>query len=179
MYYDPTWGTMYYKSSEFGANTGLTDHHFTYGYFVFASASWRLTIRTSRTTTARWLSISFVTMRTRPKNDPMYPFLRNFNPYEGHSWAGGYGDNNSGNNQEAAGESLFGWVGEYMWSLLSGNKADRDISIYGFTTELKAVEQYWFNYDNDNWLPGYNHKSAGQVYGSAYNFGTFFSGDRC
>ena len=55
------------------------------------------------------------------KNDPQYPFLRNFDPYEGHSWAGGYGDNNNGNNQEAAGESLFGWVGEYMWGLLSGN----------------------------------------------------------
>ena len=39
------------------------------------------------------------------------------------------------------------------------------------------MEQYWFNYDGDNWLPEFDHKSVGQVYGSAYNFGTFFSGD--
>ena len=177
MYYDPTWGTMYYKSSEFGANTGLTDHHFTYGYFVFASAILATYDQDFKDNYGEMIEHLIRDYANPSKDDPMYPFLRNFNPYEGHSWAGGYGDNNSGNNQEAAGESLFGWVGEYMWSLLSGNTADRDISIYGFTTELKAVEQYWFNYDNDNWLPGFKHKSVGQVYGSAYNFGTFFSGD--
>ncbi|KRE36264.1 discoidin domain-containing protein [Paenibacillus sp. Soil724D2] len=177
MYYDPTWGTMYYKSSEFGANTGLTDHHFTYGYFVFASAVLATYDQDFKDNYGDMVEHLIRDYANPSKDDPLYPFLRNFDPYEGHSWAGGYGDNNSGNNQEAAGESLFGWVGEYMWSLLSGNTADRDIAIFGFTTELKAVEQYWFNYDNDNWLPGFKHKSVGQVYGSAYNFGTFFSGD--
>ncbi|MDR6554843.1 discoidin domain-containing protein [Paenibacillus qinlingensis] len=177
MYYDPTWGTMYYKSSEFGANTGLTDHHFTYGYYAFASAILATYDQDFKDNYGGMVEHLIRDYGNPSKNDPLYPFLRNFDPYEGHSWAGGYGDNNSGNNQEAAGEALFGWVGEYMWSLLSGNKDSRDIAIYGFTTELKAVEQYWFNYDNDNWLPGFKHKSVGQVYGSAYNFGTFFSGD--
>ncbi|MFD1904301.1 glycosyl hydrolase [Paenibacillus rhizoplanae] len=114
------------------------------------------------------------------KTDPKYPYFRNFDPYEGHSWAGGYADNDSGNNQEAAGESLFGWVGQYMWSTLTGNTAFRDASIMGFTTELRAVQQYWFNYDQDNWLPGYTHKTVGQIYGSSNFFGTFFStGIRC
>ncbi|REE77755.1 endoglucanase Acf2 [Paenibacillus taihuensis] len=177
MYYDKAWGTMYYKNSEFGANTGLTDHHFTYGYYVFASAVLATYDQDFKDNYGGMVEHLIRDYANPSKTDPMYPFLRNFDPYEGHSWAGGYGDNNNGNNQEAAGESLFGWVGEYMWSLLSGDKAVRDISIYGFTTELKAVEQYWFNYDNDNWLPGFNHKSVGQVYGSAYNYGTFFSGD--
>lgn len=177
MYYDPTWGTMYYKNSEFGANTGLTDHHFTYGYYVFASAVLATYDQDFKNNYGEMVENLIRDYANPSKSDPQYPFLRNFDPYEGHSWAGGYGDNNNGNNQEAAGESLFGWVGEYMWSLMSGDKNFRDISIYGFTTELKAVEQYWFNYDNDNWLPGFAHKSVGQVYGSAYNFGTFFSGD--
>ncbi|WP_254777010.1 discoidin domain-containing protein [Paenibacillus sp. yr247] len=177
MYYDPTWGTMYYKSSEFGANTGLTDHHFTYGYYVFASAVLATYDQDFKDNYGGMVEHLIRDYANPSKTDAQYPFLRNFDPYEGHSWAGGYGDNNNGNNQEAAGESLFGWVGEYMWSLMSDNKASRDIAIYGFTTELKAVEQYWFNYDNDNWLPGFAHKSVGQVYGSAYNFGTFFSGD--
>ncbi|MBO7744631.1 discoidin domain-containing protein [Paenibacillus sp. MWE-103] len=177
MYYDPTWGTMYYKSSEFGANTGLTDHHFTYGYYVFASAILATYDQDFKDDYGGMVEQLVRDYANPSKNDPQYPFLRNFDPYEGHSWAGGYGDNNNGNNQEAAGESLFGWVGEYMWGLLSGDKAYRDIAIYGFTTELKAVEQYWFNYDGDNWLPAFDHKSTGQVYGSAYNFGTFFSGD--
>ncbi|MFD2880510.1 discoidin domain-containing protein [Paenibacillus rhizoplanae] len=100
-------------------------------------------------------------MLIRRRRIRKYPYFRNFDPYEGHSWAGGYADNDSGNNQEAAGESLFGWVGQYMWSTLTGNTAFRDASIMGFTTELRAVQQYWFNYDQDNWLPGYTHKNGG------------------
>ncbi|MCM3630177.1 discoidin domain-containing protein [Paenibacillus glycanilyticus] len=176
-YYDPTWGTMYYKNSEFGANTGLTDHHFTYGYIVFAAAVLATYDQEFKDNYGEMVEHLIRDFGNPDKDDPMYPFLRNFDPYEGHSWAGGYGDNNNGNNQEAAGESLFGWVGEYLWGMLSGNADYRDIAIYGFTTELTAVEQYWFNYDNDNWLPEFNHKATGQVYGSAYNFGTFFSGD--
>ncbi|WP_239616227.1 galactose-binding domain-containing protein [Cohnella mopanensis] len=177
LYYDPTWGTMYYKESEFGANTGITDHHFTYGYYVFASAvlaTYDQDFKDKYSTMVEHLIRDYA---NPSKTDPLYPFFRNFDPYEGHSWAGGYGDNDSGNNQEAAGESLFGWVGQYMWSMLTGNTAYRDASVYGFTTELKAVEQYWFNYDNDNWHPDYPYKTAGQVYGSSNFFGTFFNGD--
>jgi len=177
LYYDPVWGTMYYKASEFGANTGITDHHFTYGYYVFASAVLATYDQDFRDKFSPMIDHLIRDYANPSKTDPMYPFLRNFDPYEGHSWAGGYADNDSGNNQEAAGESLFGWVGQYLWSVLTGNTAYRDTAIYGFTTELKAVEQYWFNYDNDNWHPAYPYKTAGQVYGSSNFFGTFFNGD--
>ena len=53
------------------------------------------------------------------KDDDMLPFMRNFDVYEGHSWAGGYGDNNSGNNQESASEATFGWAGLYLWGLVT------------------------------------------------------------
>ena len=35
--YDNNWGTLYYAQSEFGANASICDHHFTYGYFMFAA----------------------------------------------------------------------------------------------------------------------------------------------
>ena len=176
-YYNDEWGTMIYKNSEFGANTGITDHHFTYGYYMFAAsvlASYDSTFLANYKGMIEMLVRDYA---NPSRTDSMYPFFRNFDPYEGHSWAGGYGDNDSGNNQEAAGESLFGWVGLYMWGMVTGNNTYRDAGIYGFTTEEKAIEQYWFNYDNDNWVTGYNHGIAGQVYGSAYLYGTFFSGD--
>jgi len=176
MYYNQDWGTMYYKHSEFGANNGITDHHFTYGYYVFASAVLATFDNQFRTGYGQMVEHLIRDYANPSKTDPLYPSFRSFDPYQGHSWAGGYADNDSGNNQEAAGESLFGWVGQYMWSLLTGDVSFRDASIYGFTTELKAIEQYWFNYDGDNWLPQWTHKSVGQVYGSSYFYGTFFSG---
>jgi len=177
MYYNNDWGTMYYKNSGFGANYGITDHHFTYGYYVFASAVLSTFDDGFRTNYGGMVEQLIRDYANPANNDPQYPAFRNFDPYEGHSWAGGYADNDSGNNQEAAGESLFGWVGQYMWGLLTGNTSYRNAAIYGFTTELNAVEQYWFNYDGDNWIPEWTHKSVGQVYGSSNFFGTFFSGE--
>ncbi|WP_224369553.1 discoidin domain-containing protein [Hyalangium versicolor] len=175
LYYNSDWGTTYYKSSEFGANTGITDHHFTYGYYVFASAVLAAYDSNFRTQYGPMVEHLIRDYANPSRTDPLYPFFRNFDPYEGHSWAGGYADNDSGNNQEAAGESLFGWVGEYLWGVVTGNTTYRNAGIYGFTTELKAVEQYWFNYDGDNWLSQWTHKSVGQVYGSSNFYGTFFS----
>lgn len=175
--YNPEWGTLIYKNSEFGANTGITDHHFTYGYFTFASAILATYDSDFLKNYGPMVDTLIRDYANPSSTDSEFPKFRNFDPYEGHSWAGGYADNNDGNNQEAAGESLFGWVGEYMWGTVSGNTKYRDAGIYGFTTELKAVEQYWFNYDGDNWLPDYNHKTVGQVYGGANFFGTFFNGN--
>ncbi|OBZ09653.1 hypothetical protein A8L34_20440 [Bacillus sp. FJAT-27264] len=175
--YNPDWGTLIYKTSEFGANSGITDHHFTYGYYVFASAVLATFDNDFKNKYSGMVDELIRDYANPSKTDPKYPYMRSFDAYEGHSWAGGYADNDSGNNQEAAGESLFGWVGQYMWSALTGQKNYRDASIMGFTTELNAVKQYWFNYDNDNWLPSYTHKTVGQVYGSSNFFGTFFNGD--
>lgn len=176
-YYEDEWGTLYYKISEFGANTGITDHHFTYGYYVFASAVLAMYDQQFYTDYKDMIDLLVRDYANPSRTDAMFPQFRSFDPYEGHSWAGGYADNNNGNNQEAAGESLFGWVGQYVWAQLTENKAFRDAAIYGFTTELKAIEQYWFNYDGDNWHDQWQHASVGQVYGSSYFFGTFFSGE--
>lgn len=176
-YYEDEWGTLYYKISEFGANSGITDHHFTYGYYVFASAVLAMYDDQFYTDYKDIVDLLIRDYGNPSSEDPLFPRFRSFDPYSGHSWAGGYADNSNGNNQEAAGESLFGWVGQYLWSVLSGDDDFRDAAIYGFTTELKATEQYWFNYDGDNWHPDWKHGSVGQVYGSSYFFGTFFSGE--
>ncbi|MUG68452.1 coagulation factor 5/8 type domain protein [Paenibacillus campinasensis] len=176
-HYSTYWGSVFPYASGFGLNTGLTDHHFTYGYYVFASAVLATYDKEFLRDYGDMTEVLIRDYANPSRTDNLFPWFRNFDPYEGHSWAGGYADNRSGNNQEAAGEALFGWVGEYMWGLVTGNDAYRDAGIWGFTTEEKAAEQYWFNYDGDNWPEAYKHKVVGHVYGSAYLYGTFFSGD--
>ncbi|ANS76332.1 coagulation factor 5/8 type domain protein [Paenibacillus yonginensis] len=176
-HYSKYWGSLMSYASGFGINTGLTDHHFTYGYYIFASAVLATYDKEFLRDYGDMVETLIRDYANPNKDDSQFPWFRNFDPYEGHSWAGGYADNRSGNNQEAAGESLFSWVGEYMWGLVTDNDTYRDAGIWGFTTEEKAVEQYWFNYDGDNWVDGYTHATAGQVYGSATAFTTFFGGD--
>ncbi|HEV7815003.1 MAG TPA: discoidin domain-containing protein [Janthinobacterium sp.] len=176
-HYSPGWGSIFAYNSGFGLNTGLTDHHFTYGYFTFAASVLATYDKDFLTNYGGMVEMLLRDYANPSRTDAQFPYFRNFDPYEGHSWAGGFGDNRSGNNQEAAGEALFGWVGEYLWGTVTGNTTYRDAGIYGFTTEEKSIEQYWFNYDRDNWPTDFTHAGIGQVYGSAYNFGTFFSGD--
>ncbi|MCQ4088299.1 discoidin domain-containing protein [Saccharibacillus sp. JS10] len=176
-HYSPAWGSIFPYASGFGLNTGLTDHHFTYGYYAFASAVLGQYDESFVRDYGEMVEHLIRDYANPSRTDSMYPWMRNFDPYEGHSWAGGFADNASGNNQEAAGEALFGWVGQFMWGEMTGNDSYRDAAIWGFTTELKAAEQYWFDYDGDNFLPGYTHETAGHVYGSAYAYTTFFSGD--
>ena len=40
------------------------------------------------------------------RNDSMFPFLRNFSPYAGHSWANGFASFPQGNDQESSSESM-------------------------------------------------------------------------
>lgn len=176
-YYDKNWGTLYYRYSEFGANWGICDHHFTYGYFLFAAAVLATYDDAFYEQYKEMLDLIVRDFASPYEDDNLFCRFRSFDLYEGHSWAGGYADNDTGNNQEAGGESLFGWVGMYLWSVRSGNKDFRDAAIFGFTTELNDVEQYWFNYDGDNWPEDYPHYIAGQNYGASIFYGTFFDGN--
>ena len=123
-----------------------------------------------------------------PEDDGnMFCKFRAFDQYSGHSWAGGYADSDSGNNQESASEALFSWVGMYLWGEVSQNSTYIDAGAYGFTTEMEAIEQYWFDYDETNWLGDHPDRAAdqvydypfqgtGQIYGASMGYGTYFGG---
>ena len=72
-------------------------------------------------------------------NDELFCKFRAFDQYSGHSWAGGYADSDSGNNQESASEALFSWVGMYLWGEATQNTKYIDAGAYGFTTEMDAI----------------------------------------
>lgn len=188
--YNKDWGTVYYPNSAYGANAAICDHHFTYGYFMYGAA-------VLATYDKQFLKDykDMVEILVRDYADPMEPEddgnmfckFRAFDQYSGHSWAGGYADSDSGNNQESASEALFSWVGMYLWGEATQNQTYIDAGAYGFTTEMDAVEQYWFDYDEDNWLGDhpdreadkvydYPFQAAGQIYGASMGYGTYFGG---
>ncbi|MDE5722361.1 MAG: discoidin domain-containing protein [Clostridia bacterium] len=174
-YYDGEWGTLYYKNSEFGAGVNLADHYFTYGYYTLASG----VLSAYRHEFAeKWGDMIELLIRdymNPDRDDELFPYMRNFDPFAGHGWAGGYADNNGGNNQESAGEALNSWVGAYLYATAVGNEKLRQAAIYGFTTELNAIKHYWFNYFND-FPESYQYGVVGQVYGGSNFYGTFFNG---
>ncbi len=174
--YDEHWGTLYYSQSEFGANTAICDHHFTYGYFMFAATVLASYDGEFLNDYKEMIELLIRDYANPSDSDSEFCRFRSYDLYEGHSWAGGYADNDSGNNQESASESLFSWVSLYLWGVLTENDTYRDAGIFGFTNEMDAVKQYWFDYDGDNWIADWPYEVVGQVYGGINFYGTFFGG---
>ena len=174
--YNQNWGTLYYEQSEFGANAAICDHHFTYGYFMFAATVLATYDEEFYNDYKGMIEMMIRDYANPSDNDSEYCRFRAYDLYEGHSWAGGYADNDSGNNQESASESLFSWVSMYLWGVLTNNDTYRDAGVFGFTNEMEAVEQYWFDYDKDNWVEAWPYDVVGQVYGGINFYGTFFGG---
>ena len=174
--YNQNWGTLYYEQSEFGANASICDHHFTYGYFMFAATVLATYDEEFYNDYKGMIEMMIRDYANPSDNDNEYCRFRAYDLYEGHSWAGGYADNDSGNNQESASESLFSWVSMYLWGVLTNNDTYRDAGVFGFTNEMEAVEQYWFDYDKDNWIDAWPYEVVGQVYGGINFYGTFFGG---
>jgi hypothetical protein len=82
------------------------------------------------------------------RNDAAYPFLRNFSPFYGHSWADG--TSQEGANQESISEAVNFASGLIELGLLIGGTQGnewRDIGIYMYEQEILGAEQYWFNQD--------------------------------
>lgn len=49
------------------------------------------------------------------RSDPLFPYLRCFDKYAGHSWASAEANFADGNNQESSSESLNAWYGLILW----------------------------------------------------------------
>lgn len=196
MYYHTSWGAVSGDGGDHGMAINLSDHHFLWAYFIFPAAVLASYDSTFVDDYGEMIELLIRDCMNPDKNDDMLPFMRNFDVYEGHSWAGGYGDNNSGNNQESASEATFGWAGLYLWGLVTGNKKYEKAGIWGYTSEVNAIEQYWFNVDkgtdrdSHNWASDYgtnvygdsnvnNIPYIGMIWGLGYTNGTYFSGNPC
>jgi len=111
------------------------------------------------------------------RNDDLFPFLRSYDIYAGHSWAGGHGCTNDGNNQESSSESLNFAAAVALWGSVKGDDEIRDLGIYLYTNEYTAVEQYWFDVDNEVFPVSFSHNCVGMVWGTGGVHSTWFSGE--
>jgi endoglucanase Acf2 len=176
-YYDPRWGALIGYPSSYGLAESLNDHHLQYGYFLRAAAE------LGRSDPA-WLGPDaygpFVDLLVRDiassrRDDPAFPFLRNFDPYAGHSWASGDGVSGDGNNQESSSEALAAWTALVLLGEIRGDRTLRDTGIYLYASELAAVEAYWFDVNRQNHPADYPHPVVPTIWGGKGAYSTYFS----
>lgn len=176
LYYNNAWGSVYYSNDDFGTATHLSDHSFTHGYLIYASSVLAMYDPNFITDYGDIVELLLNDYMYPEKDDERFEYLRNFDPYAGHSWAHGFGTFAEGNNLESTSEALNSWNGGYLWALATGDEARMEAAIYGFATELSAIKEYWFDYDDTNWDPDFGDyvDVAGMIWGGKHDYATWF-----
>lgn len=178
-YYDKNWGTLIGYPASYASDEDLNDHHFHYGYYVAAAAT-LAKFDPSWASSARYGGMVDLLIRDAnnyDRGDTRFPYLRDFDIYEGHDWASGHGAFGAGNNQESSSEGQNFANALIQWGQATGNTKVRDAGIWLHTTQAAAINEYWFDVRNENFPATWGHNYSAIVWGSGGAYATWFSGD--
>jgi endoglucanase Acf2 len=173
--YDKKVGTMIAYPDEFGSIKELNDHHFHYGYWILSAAQIALRDPNWASQWGGLIEKVIADIATTERTQSEFPYLRNFDPYEGHSWASGSALYADGNNQESSSEAINAWSSLILWGAATGNTAIRDLGIYLYSTEAHAIPYYWFNVHNNVFPKEYDKNLASFVFGGKYGTNTWWT----
>jgi len=178
-HHDKAVGTVVGYPEEYFSVEQLNDHHFHYGYWIRAMAEIGLR-DPAWAAKDRWggmVDLLIADIATTRRGGSDFPFLRNFDAYEGHSWASGVGLGPWGNNQESSSEAVNAWVGLILWGELHGDRELRDLGVWLYTTEIEAIQHYWFDIHGQVLAPEYKAKSAevSMLFGGKYAHNTWWT----
>ncbi|MCB4791759.1 MAG: T9SS type A sorting domain-containing protein [Elusimicrobia bacterium] len=177
-YYDKTWGAMlgYNMETEFYLHT-IKDQHFVLGYYVYASAVLAMYDISFKTDYGDMVELLIRSYASPYRNDAMFPYLRTFDPYEGHSWANGMALSDDGNDQESSSEAMNSWAGIYLWGMATNKDIYRTLGICGYALENSALQEYYFDTDNTTYSQTYGHSSIGRLFGGKVDYNTWFGSE--
>lgn len=172
----PHFGALIGFDPSYDSDT-FNDHHFHYGYFVYASAVLCLLdddFRTNYGAMAREVARDYANWQRSADE----PWFRTLDPYCGHSFAGGMGNAGNGNGQESSSEAMQGWGGVWMLGAALQDKEMLEAGIFGYTLEARATAEYWFDRNRRNIdFTKYKHPYCCNLTMQGVGWWTWFSGD--
>lgn len=154
----------------------FNDNHFHYGYFMVASALLGMQNTNFLSQYGPMIELVAKEYANWDRTDTNFPFLRTFDIWEGHSWAGGFGSGN-GENQESSSEAMQSWVGLFLAGSQLGNNAMTAAGAMGYAVESCGVNEYWQDMYHTNLPASYGKGGVGIVWSGGLTYGTYFSGD--
>jgi len=174
-YLDENWNVLQGYPSGFGADSQINDHHFHWGYFIMTAATiaqydpaWAANYEGS-------IELLVRDAANWDRADTRFPYMRHFDSYAGHSWAAGHQAFGAGNNQESSSEAMNFAAGMILWGSAIGNEAMTDAGIYIYTTEQQAIEQYWFDVDEEVFPAPYPFETVGILWGHGIAYATWWT----
>jgi endoglucanase Acf2 len=176
-HYNSDWSALLGYPAGHGQDSNLNDHHFHWGYFIHAAAFMEQFEPGWASQWGEMINLLVRDAASSDRNDTTFPFLRNFSPYAGHSWANGFATFPQGNDQESTSESMQFASSLIHWGSITNNADIRDLGIYIYTTEQTAIEEYWFDMYERNFSATQPYSLVSRVWGNSYDNGTFWTAD--
>lgn len=172
--FDRETGGVVGRVTSFGSE-GFNDHHFHYGYFLYAAALVAADDSALRDELAPVMTLLAADLASGEASG-MFPVRRTFDPYSGHSWASGASPFADGNNQESSSEAVAAWNGLALWASVAGDEALEREAIWMLSSEAASAQALWLGFDAS--APPYReygHDAVGIVWDGKLDYATWFS----
>ncbi|TKA72674.1 hypothetical protein B0A55_06283 [Friedmanniomyces simplex] len=186
--YDTVWGGAVSVGSYLTGNSGddfgntyYNDHHFHYGYFVYAAAviGYMRPAWLAEGTNRAWVNMLVRDYANSIPDDPYFPFQRMFDWYHGHSWAHGLLETADGKDQESSSEDTMASFAVKMWGRISG---DVDMEARGnlmLSVQQRSLQHYYLYLDSNAVEPAdfIGNKVAGILFENKIDHTTYFGAE--
>lgn len=152
----------------------FVDHHFHYGYLTSAAGVLAMLDPAFADDYGAMAKLVAKEYANWDRADTSLPFLRTFEPWSGHSYAGGLGDGR-GNNQESTSEAIQSWLGLVLLGQALNDPQMTAAGMMGYTIEAKAENEYWLDIAHNDLTPdSFGRPSVAINYDDARQYQTFF-----
>ena len=162
------------RTPSFGSEE-FNDHHFHYGYFLYAAGVLTADDPELAARYAPVLDLVAADIASSGGNG-LFPDQRTFDAYAGHSWASGTAPFADGNNQESSSEAVTAWTGLALWAQARDNAALETEATWLVSSEAASGLAYWTNFDaSQPPYDGYGHQIVTLNWGGKRDYATWFS----
>ena len=169
------WDALIGYSTSFGSEEFI-DNHFHYGYHTYAASMLNMADPSFGKKYGEMTKLVAKQYANWDRNDKRFPFLRTFDVWLGHSYAGGKSSGN-GNNQESTSEAVQSWAGVFLLGETLEDNAMRAAGAFGYLMETRATLEYWFDWKNETFdATNYDKDIVGILFNGGRSYGTWFSG---
>ncbi|KAL3665140.1 hypothetical protein V7S43_009772 [Phytophthora oleae] len=181
--YDRSWGGLcslnglkgVFWMTDFG-NGWYNDHHFHYGYFLYAVAVVGK-YRPEFVKTHKAVVMSIVRDIASPdQSDTFFPFTRHFSWFDSHSFASGVYTLDGGKSQESVSEAINAYYGVYLVGKAFNVPEVEHMGHLLLALEIRGAQTYWqMPSTSDIYEPIYAaNKMTGQVAATKVSYTTWF-----
>ncbi|KAF2674038.1 endo-1,3-beta-glucanase Engl1 [Microthyrium microscopicum] len=162
---------------DFG-NSYYNDHHFHYGYFLYAAAvlgyvdpSWLADSKNKA-----WVDM-LVRDFANSGEDTYFPFSRSFDWFCGHSWAKGLFASGDGKDQESSSEDAFASYSLKMWGHVTHNSVIEAGGDLRLALQARVFQKYFLMESTNTTQPAsfISNKVTGILFENKCDHSTYFS----